>query len=138
MKQVAKRVPREAANVDQDRLRALYLQLGQANADDVVCRVIEELALRLSNCERLYRDLALDELRKGVRSLIAIPDQIGMPDVSVVAGHVTACIDIEDASALASTFARLLRISEQYLSTMWNSQDSIIWTCLQRMLQPLG
>ena len=126
MKQVTKIVPREAANVDQDRLSALYLQLGQANAEDVVCRAMEELALRLSNCDRLYRDLALDELRKGVRSLIAIADQIGMSDVSAVAGHITACIDNEDATALASTFARLLRIGEKSLSTMWDSQDSII------------
>ena len=126
MKQVTKIVPREAANVDQDRLSALYLQLGQANAEDVVCRAMEELALRLSNCDRLYRDLALDELRKGVRSLIAIADQIGMSDVSVVAWHVTACIDNEDATALASTFARLLRIGEKSLFTMWDSQDSII------------
>ena len=126
MKQVTKIVPREAANVDQDRLSALYLQLGQANAEDVVCRAMEELALRLSNCDRLYRDLALDELRKGVRSLIAIADQIGMSDVSVVSGHVTACIDNEDATALASTFARLLRIGEKSLFTMWDSQDSII------------
>ena len=113
MKQVTKIVPREAANVDQDRLSALYLQLGQANAEDVVCRAMEELALRLSNCDRLYRDLALDELRKGVRSLIAIADQIGMSDVSAVAGHVTACIDNEDATALASTFARLVWIGEK-------------------------
>ena len=112
MKQVTKIVPREAANVDQDRLSALYLQLGQANAEDVVCRAMEELAL--------------DDLRKGVRSLIAIADQIGMSDVSVVAGHVTACIDNEDATALASTSARLLRIGEKSLSTMWDSQDSII------------
>jgi hypothetical protein len=80
----------------------------------------------------------LDELRKDVRSLIAIADQIEMSDVSVVVGHVTACIDNEDATALASTFARLLRIGEKYLSTMWDSHDSIIWTCLQLMLQPLG
>ena len=72
MKQATKIVPRESANVDQDRLSALYLQLGQANAEDVVCRAMEELALRLSHCDRLYRDLALDDLRKGVRSLIAI------------------------------------------------------------------
>ncbi|MDA9226454.1 hypothetical protein N9F04_04540 [Ascidiaceihabitans sp.] len=49
-----------------------------------------------------------------------------MSDVSVVVGHVTACIDNVDATALAFTLARLLRIGEKSLSTMWDSQDSII------------
>ena len=124
---MTKIVPRESVNVDQDRLSALYLQLDQANAEDVVSRAMEELALRLSHCDRLYQDLALDNLRKGVRSLIAIADQIVMSDVSVVAGHVNACIDSEDATtALASTLTRLLRIGKKSLSTMRDSQDSII------------
>lgn len=81
--------PKEVANVDYDRLNELYTQLGQSNAEDIVCRAMEELALRLTHCDKLYRDKAWDDLHKSVKSLVAIADQIGMPPVSLVAGHVT-------------------------------------------------
>ena len=34
----------ETVHVDQDKLGALYTQLGEASAEDVVCRAMEELA----------------------------------------------------------------------------------------------
>lgn len=43
---------KESVRLDPDRLNSLYHQLGDSNAMDVLCRTIEELALRLSNCER--------------------------------------------------------------------------------------
>ena len=76
--QVLQIKPMESVSVDQDRLGALYSQLGAASAEDVVCRALEELALRMSHCESLFREAHWEELRKNTRSLIAIADQIGM------------------------------------------------------------
>lgn len=115
--------PLEQVSVDQDRLGALYSQLGEASAEDVVCRALEELALRMSHCDRLYRDQSWPELRKNTRSLIAIADQIGMQKLSQVAGDVTACIDVVDTNGLAATLSRLLRIGERSLTAIWDMQD---------------
>jgi hypothetical protein len=118
--------PLEQVDVDQDRLGALYSQLGEASAEDVVCRALEELALRMSHCDRLYREQNMPELRKNTRSLIAIADQIGMQKLSQVAGYVTQCIDACDNNGLAATLSRLLRIGERSLTAIWDMQDMSI------------
>tara|TARA_B110001469_G_scaffold3952_1_gene4160 strand:+ start:2502 stop:2828 length:327 start_codon:yes stop_codon:yes gene_type:complete len=106
--------PKEVANVDYDRLNELYTQLGQSNAEDIVCRAMEELALRLTHCDKLYRDKALGDLHKSAKSLVAI------------AGHLTICIDCENTIALAARVARLLRIGEESLAVIWDLQDITI------------
>ena len=113
----------EPANLDQEQLGALYAQLGALGAEDVVRRAMEELALRLSHVERLYRRDELPELRKSVRSLVAIAEQIGMQKVARVAQDVSHCIDQCDDVALASTLARLLRVGERSLTAIWDMQD---------------
>lgn len=115
--------PSETVNVDQDRLGALYAQLGAAGAEDVVCRAMEELALRLSHCEALYRQGMMADLRKNTRSLIAIADQIGMAALSQSADAVMECIDRNDATALAATLSRLIRVGERSLMAVWDLQD---------------
>lgn len=114
----------ECVRLDADRLEALYLELGETSAEDVVCRALEELAARLGHVERFYREGRFGEMRKSSRSLIAIADQIGMALLARVAGDVTASIDAGDHNALAATFARLLRIGERSLCEIWEAQDT--------------
>ncbi len=110
-------------SLDSDRLEQLYRQLGDAGAENVVCRALEELAARLSHTERCYRANELFDMRKNARSLIAIAEQIGMQKLAGVASDVTKCIDDEDWVALAATLARLLRIGESSLYEIWDLQD---------------
>ena len=117
---------KETVRVDQDRLGALYAEMGESGAEDVVCRAMEELALRLSHCSRLHAAGNTGDLRKCTRSLIAIADQIGMHLLARVAGDVIGCIDAADANAMNATFARLLRIGEQSLTAIWDLQDITI------------
>lgn len=118
--------PAEDVRVDHDRLGALYSELGHAAAEDVVCRAMEELALRMSHCDRLYRAGNMDELRKSSRSLIAIAEQIGMGIVARVATDVVNCIDGGDPVALGATIARLMRTGEGSLTAIWDLQDLTI------------
>ncbi|MCE8007636.1 hypothetical protein [Aestuariivita sp.] len=113
----------EGVRLDQDRLGALYRQLGEANAEDVICRAVEELAVRLAHCERLWRDGDWDNLRKCVRSLVAISDQVGMAKLSRVAGDVSDAIDTQDGVAAAATLTRLIRVGERSLTAVWDLQD---------------
>ena len=113
----------EIVRLDARRLEELFLQLGEVNAEDVVCRALEELAARLAHTERCYREMQFDDMRKSARSLVAIAEQIGMQKLADVARDVTICIDGEDGVALSSTLARLLRIGEGSLSEVWDVQD---------------
>ncbi len=113
----------EKIQLDQARLDALYTQLGAAGAETVVCRAMEELAVRMTECETLWRDNSVVQLRKHARSLIAIADQIGMHRLAQVAGDVTVCIDLGDEVAVAATLSRMLRIGERSLSAIWSMED---------------
>ena len=115
--------PMENVIVDQDRLGALYAQLGEAGAEDVVCRALEELALRLSHSEMLFHQEGWVDLRQNTRSLIAIADQIGMTALSQVAQDVSHCIDRRDITALAATLSRLIRVGERSLTAIWDLPD---------------
>ncbi len=118
--------PAEAVKVDHDRLGALYTEMGHAGAEDIVCRAMEELALRMAHCDRVYRTGDMAELRKSSRSLIAIADQIGMHLLTRVAGDVMECVDSGDRVALAATLGRLMRIGEGSLTAIWDLQDLTI------------
>ncbi|MCB1342365.1 MAG: hypothetical protein KDK24_15115 [Pseudooceanicola sp.] len=113
----------ESVRLDPDRLHTLYIQLGESGAEDVVCRAIEELAVRLTHCERLWREQSPAGLRKSARSLIAIADQIGMTTLARVARDVTTAIDTGDEIATGATLFRLIRIGERSLTAVWDMQD---------------
>jgi len=113
----------ESVRLDSDRLGELYHQLGEHGAQDIVCRAIEELAVRLSHCERLWRDDDWVQLRKSARSLVAISDQIGMSALAHVARDVTLAIDAADPPAVGATLFRLLRVGERSLTAVWDLQD---------------
>ena len=116
-------VQTETVRLDQDRLDGLFLQLGAAGAETVVCRAIEELAVRISHCERLWRQKDPIGLRKSARSLIAISDQIGMTALAAVAWDVTHAVDTNDPVAMAATLHRLVRIGDRSLTAVWDLQD---------------
>ncbi len=113
----------EAVLVDRGQIAQLYAQLGESGAENVVCRAMEELAIRLAHSECLYREEKIVEMRKCVRSMRAIAEQIGMQTLAGVAKDVVNCIDMNDQNALAATLARLLRIGEQSLTEIWDLQD---------------
>lgn len=114
---------RENVHLDPQKLTELYSQLGEASAEDVVCRAVEEMAVRLTHCERLWRQNDIQNLRKSARSLIAISEQIGMNAMARIAEDVTSAIDCEDAPAVAATLFRLIRVGETSLTAVWEQQD---------------
>ena len=116
-------IQEESVRLNPDKLGALYRQLGENGAEDVMCRAIEELAVRLSHCERLWRQNDLKGLHKSARSLIAISDQIGMTMLARVAGDVSDLANLGDPVALSATLTRLLRAGEQSLTAVWDLRD---------------
>lgn len=123
MKQVTMLAMSECVELDADKLEELYEELGDAAAEDVVCRAMEELAVKLAQTDRLYRSGQIEEMRKTVRSMGAISGQIGMIMLARVAGDVMACIDAKDSTALAAVLQRLMRTGEGSLTRIWQLQD---------------
>lgn len=114
---------KESVRLDPDRLNGLCRQLGDTNAVDVLCRTVEELAVRLSNCERLWRQRDWAGLRKCAKSLVAISEQVGMTALARVAGDVARTVDAGDAVATGATLSRLIRVGERSLTAVWDQQD---------------
>ncbi|MFW8633464.1 hypothetical protein [Cribrihabitans pelagius] len=113
----------EKVRLDPGKLAELYDQLGETGAEDVVCRAIEEMAVRLTHCERLWRQNDMTNLRKSARSLIAISDQIGMTAMAAIARDVMQAVDADDFPAIAATLFRLMRVGERSLTAVWDQQD---------------
>ncbi|MDF1856352.1 MAG: hypothetical protein P1U48_13020 [Pseudooceanicola sp.] len=113
----------ERVRLDRDRLAELTSQLGEQEAENIICRAMEELAVRLSFTERQFRQGKYAEIRKSARALVAIADQIGMYALARVAGDVIACVDRGDEVALTAVLARLMRIGEQSLAAIWDRHD---------------
>jgi glutathione S-transferase len=123
VEQVLVLAPKENARLDPDRLAALYSQLGPSAAEEVVCRAMEELAMRLSHIDTLFRQQSWEGMRKNTRALIAIAEQIGMTGLARAGTHVVYCIDDADHTALAATLSRLARLGDQSLTAIWDLQD---------------
>ncbi|WP_322867637.1 hypothetical protein U5922_016365 [Aquicoccus sp. G2-2] len=113
----------EPVQVDSAKLEALYRQLGDASAEDIMCRAMEELAVRLSQAEAFFRGGKTEDLRKTARLIAAISEQIGMQMLSVVGTHVVQCIEAGDDIALAAVLARLIRVGERSLTEIWELQN---------------
>lgn len=118
--------PDEVVHLNADRVAELYEQLGEAGAEEVVCRALEEMAARLSHTERCHREGRRADMGKSARGLVAISDQIGMHLLSLVAADVAACAHGHDPVATAATLSRLLRIGDRSLSEVCDLRDLTI------------
>jgi hypothetical protein len=109
---VSQLMPVEQVVLDQGRLGELYRQFGEDQAEEVLCRALEDLGGRLDRCERLYRAGDWAALVGATRAVIVISEQLGLRVLADVAAHVCVCLEAGDANAVSATFARLLRVGE--------------------------
>lgn len=113
----------EGVRLDPDRLLALFAELGEQAAESVVCRAIEELAVRLAD---IQRHAAAGDTVKMLRAgdlLAGVAAQVGMTTLARVAGDVCHCARRGDAAALGATLSRLTRIGDRSLTAVWELQD---------------
>lgn len=110
----------EVVRMDPMAVDALHAQMGEAAAEGVIGRAMEELANRLSLIERCYYQRETDALRTSTEGLIGMCEQIGLPLLAQVAGDVCHCIDGGDDPALAATVARLVRLGDRSLTVVWD------------------
>lgn len=116
----------EGVRVNPDCLVALYAELGEAGAERVVARTMEELNARLSEMQRFADDGDLVALTRSARVVVKMADQIGLTSFAMVALDVIAAAAAEDHAGQAATLARLLRIGDRSLNAVWDLRDMTI------------
>lgn len=121
MTKVARLRPAEAVRLDRGRIAALYGSAGEHQADEIIGRAMEELALRLALVERAHAARDLRQVAKRSHGLVAIAEQLGMTAVAEVAGAVEICAARGDRTALAATLARLARLADHSLTAVWDA-----------------
>ena len=108
--------PRDTAYFDEDTLNSLSRDLGQSVAENILCRALEDIAVRFVQIRDDYGTGNHQGLRKSVRAVLPIASQIGLPGLVHIGRDVLICIDQGDPVALAATLCRFLRWGETAMS----------------------
>lgn len=116
----------EGVRLDPDCLVALYSELGESGAEQVVCKAMEELAARLTEMQRFADEGRTAGLVRSARLLIKVAEQIGMLTFARVAGDVLSAASAGDAAGQAATLARLMRIGDRSLNAVWDLRDMTV------------
>lgn len=104
-------------------LNRLFAEKDAAEAEDMVCRILEDIARRLDALQQGLEASDFAAMLKPARRIGLIADQIGLTEVSVAAYHVVTCICQGDGVALEATIARLERGFDVAVSEVWNFRD---------------
>lgn len=116
----------EGVRLDPDCLVALYAELGEAGAEQVVIRAMEELNRRLMEIQRFVDAGDQAALVRSARLLIKVAEQIGMTSLARVAADVLRVVMRGDPAAEAATLARLMRIGDRSLTAVWDLRDMTV------------
>ncbi len=113
----------EPVLLDRDRLEQLVCEMGEPGAERIIGRALEELAVRLNRIDMAFEAGNFDKAVKGAQGVIGIADQIGMALVAKVATDVGIAAARMDHAAVAATVARLARVGDVSLMSVWDLQD---------------
>ncbi|WP_394180371.1 hypothetical protein [Yoonia maritima] len=101
-------------------LNRLFATKPVAEAEDIVSRVLEELAAHLEVLQQGLASQNFATMLKPCRKIRLIADQIGLTEMAVTAGHIQTCLKQADGIALEATMARLERAFDFAVSEVWN------------------
>lgn len=104
-------------------LNRLFAVKDVAEAEEVICRVLEDIALRLDLMQTDMAKSAFAKLKKPAGRIAAVADQIGLKEVAMAANHVSTCLEQRDGVALEATMARLERGFDVAVAEVWNFRD---------------
>lgn len=109
--------------LDTARIAALSAEHGTIEAESLMSRAVGELALVLAAMVRNYADGELKDFARGLRSLRRMSGHVGMESLARATEGVEICLKRGDATALAATWARCLRLGESSLQAEWEAHD---------------
>lgn len=101
----------------------IFAVKGQAEAEEMICRVLEDIAHRLYALQVAKYYHAFDQVAKPARRITQVAAQIGLTDVSRTAAHVATAARQADGVALSATLARLERGFDIAVTEIWTFRD---------------
>jgi hypothetical protein len=105
-------------------MQRLFAAKPKDEAEAIVCRVLEDLAVRLDVLQKGLGAGDLAMMLKPCRKIRLIAEQIGLTGLASTADHVQTCLAQADATALAATMARLERAFDVAVSVVWNFRET--------------
>lgn len=111
---------REEFNMEAAPLLTLFAALPDHEAEDIVCRALEDIATRLDVLQTSRTAGEIESIATPAKRIAAIADQIGLTEVSTVARHIAAASEMRCGVALGATLARLERAFDAAVSHIWD------------------
>ena len=105
---------------DRDVLAELFARMDRVEAEDTVCRVLENLAERINDLQDARWRAAFGEIEDPANRIGVIADQIGLTEVAIAAWHVGSAAAQSDGIAMEATMARLERALDRAVTQVWN------------------
>jgi hypothetical protein len=104
-------------------LRRLFAQKDLHIAEEVVCRMLEDIALRLDMLQRGLATHDFTQMHQPAKRIGLVAKQLGLVEVSIASDHVRGCIEQTDGVAIEATMARLERGFDVAVTEVWNFRD---------------
>ena len=114
---------RQTASLDPCPVDHIFAVKRQAEAEELICRVLEDIAHRLYALQVAKYYHAFDQVAKPARRITQVTAQIGLTDVSRTAAHVATAARQADGVALSATLARLERGFDIAVTEIWTFRD---------------
>ena len=108
---------------DPSVLNRFFDEKNPDEAEEAVCRILEDIAMGLDLLQRGRAESDLVAMAKPARRIATVASQIGLSEVAMAANHVTNCLDAADGVALEATLARLERGFDIAVSEIWNFRE---------------
>lgn len=114
----------EPLAMDEERLAGLYLELGEARAQAVVMRAVEDISVQLEQITGFARAGRLDALRRVAEEVADTAIPFGLQSLARVAGDVaTLAARGDDPVAQAACLARLERVANRSMRIVFHLSD---------------
>lgn len=126
MEGVSHLVPRTIAHVDLDQLKKLYGDRPVRETEELLCRSMEDIALRLTRVDQLWRAKNLKGAECEVQMLINLSQQTGLSDLTRVAQNLQDLLPGLDEVAIHAVLSRLIRMGEMSLYALWDRADPVV------------
>jgi len=111
---------RDDFNMDPAPLVALFQGHSDKDAENLVCRALEDIASRLDRLQAARQAGAFDEIPGPARRIAKIADGLGLTEVAMVAGHIATASQMNCAVATGATMARMERCFDTAVSHVWD------------------
>ena len=105
------------------KIDEIYFEFAPQRAQSIINGALDEFAIRLSVLECAGKQNKRVAIRKAVDALMSIGQQIGLGSLTDAAHNVRALTASYDDPALAPAVARLVRLGDMCLVSLWAIQD---------------